>query len=838
MDRTMKTKLSIITLALLPCLAAAKVPDVGVMQQQDAATSDSLIVKYKKNATPAMRKHARSLVRAKISDLNNDEIDDSYTSLLSGRLAKFKVAGMSTKEAIERLKSHQAIEYVEPDYKVSITNVPNDPRFDELWGLHNVGQSGGTVDADIDAPEAWTISIGSRDVVVGVIDTGVDYSHNDLASNMWVNTAEIAGDGIDNDGNGYIDDIYGINAITDSGDPMDDQGHGTHVSGTIGASGNDAIGVVGVNHEVSIVGCKFLAADGTGSTSGAIKCIDYMISLKNSGVNLRVLNNSWGGGGFSQALADAIDASEAADILFVAAAGNDALDNDLNPHYPSSYEHDSILSVASTDRNDAMSSFSQWGLTSVDLGAPGTAILSTVPGNAYSSYSGTSMATPHVAGAAALALSVNPDLTALELKELLMSSGDANAALQGKTVAGTRLNVNQALIDADPTPGFKLSVSPLSQEITAGESASYTFSVGSIANWDGDVAFALTGNLDSASLSQNTARPGEEVQLVVPTTEETQWGEYEFTVTATSDDRVKESTVKLMVKPMGLNDFTYSSDENIAIPDNAPEGVSSVITIADELTVFNTVADVNISHTWSGDLIVKLISAQGTTITLQNKEGGSSDDIIKSFTSDAFNGEVATGDWALHVQDTAGADTGNINGWSLTLSAIGEVSPQPPRASFSVETQGLTASFTDSSTDANNDITQWQWSFGDGATSTDASPLHAYAVAGSYEVELTVTDSEGNTNASTQTVVVSDVEIELSLKRANKSRLGTMRVELSWQQVGAQSLNVYRNGELVGTTSDNGRYRDYVRGATLPAYDYQVCVTENVCSNIVTVTFN
>ena len=173
MDRTMKTKLSIITLALLPCLAAAKVPDVGVMQQQDAATSDSLIVKYKKNATPAMRESiARSLVRAKISDLNNDEIDDSYTSLLSGRLAKFKVAGMSTKEAIERLKSHQAIEYVEPDYEASIANVPNDPRFDELWGLHNVGQSGGTVDADIDAPEAWTISIGSRDVVVGVIDTG------------------------------------------------------------------------------------------------------------------------------------------------------------------------------------------------------------------------------------------------------------------------------------------------------------------------------------------------------------------------------------------------------------------------------------------------------------------------------------------------------------------------------------------------------------------------------------------------------------------------------------------------------------------------------------------
>jgi serine protease len=419
-----------------------------------------------------------------------------------------------------------------------------------------------------------------------------------------------------------------------------------------------------------------------------------------------------------------------------------------------------------------------------------------------------------------------------------MTSGDANAALEGKTVAGTRLNVNQALIDADPTPGFKLSVSPLAQEITAGEVATYTFSVGSIANWNGDVEFTLAGNLDSASLSHSSARPGDDVLLTVNTTEDTQWGEYEFTVTATSTEKVKEYTVKLLVKPLGLNDFTYSSNESVAIPDNSQEGANSVISIADSLTIFDTVADVDISHTWSGDLIVRLISAQGTVVTLQNKQGGSDDDIVKRFTSAAFNGEVATGDWTLNVEDTAGSDVGTINGWSLTLSAIGEVSPQPPRASFSVETQGLTASFTDSSTDANNDITQWQWNFGDGATATDASPVHAYAVAGSYEVQLTVTDSEGNTDTSTQTVVVSDVEIELSLKRANKSRLGTMRVELSWGSVGADALNVYRNGELIDMTSDNGRYRDYVRGATLPAYDYQLCVTENVCSNIVTVTFN
>jgi subtilisin family serine protease/subtilisin-like proprotein convertase family protein len=834
----MKTKLSIITLALLPCLAAAKLPDANSTTQKVTASSDSIIVKYKKNATPEMRKQARSLVKAKISDLNSDEVDDNFTSLFSGRLAKFKVSGMSAKEAIERLKSHQAIEYVEPDYRVSIAATPNDPRFEDLWGLNNEGQTGGTADADIDAPEAWSISTGSRDVVVGVIDTGVDYSHPDLAANVWVNSGEIAGDGIDNDGNGYVDDVHGINAITDAGDPMDDEGHGTHVSGTIGASGNNGVGIVGVNHDVSIAGCKFLAADGTGSTSGAIKCIDYMVGLKNSGVNLRVLNNSWGGGGYSQALADAITASEEADILFVAAAGNDAVDNDVNPHYPSNYENDNVLSIASTDSRDNMSGFSQWGLTSVDMGAPGSAILSTIPGGGYASYSGTSMATPHVAGAAALVLSVNPDLTTLELKELLMSSGDANAALNGKTVAGTRLNINQALIDADPTPGFKLSVSPVSQQATVGDTVTYTFTIGSIAQWDGDVSLALAADLADASLSATTARPGDEVVLTVATNSETQWGNYDFTVTATTDEQVKEQTVSLMLQPAGLNDFTYTSDESVAIPDNSPEGASSVITVADDLTIFGTTADVDISHTWSGDLVLTLISAQGNEVTLQSNEGGSQDDIVKAFTSSAFNGEVATGDWTLHVEDTAGSDTGTINGWSLTFSAIGEVSPQPPRAGFDVDTQGLTATFVDTSRDANDDISQWSWDFGDGATSTDANPVHAYAESGSYEVELTVTDSENNSDTFTQTVVVSDVEIELSLKRANKSRLDTMRVELNWEEVGAESLSLYRNGELVGTVSDNGRYRDYVRNATLPAYDYQLCVSENVCSNIITVSFN
>lgn len=831
----MKTKLSVLTLALLPFLATANVSDTQV-KHPVSFSDDAVIVKYKNNVSPQVRKQVRGLVKAKISDVNKNEIDDNFSTIMSGQLAKFKLSGITVKEAIELLKNHHAVEYVEPDYRVSIANVPNDPEFSKLWGLHNEGQTGGTFDADIDALEAWAISTGSKDIVVGVIDTGVDYSHSDLAANMWVNPREIAGNGIDDDGNGYIDDVHGINAITGSGDPMDDQGHGTHVAGTIGAAGNNNTGVVGVNHVTSIVGCKFLDAQGSGSTSNAIKCIDYMVSLKNAGVNIRVLNNSWGGGGYSQALADAITASEQADILFVAAAGNDAVDNDQNPSYPANYENESVVSVASTDSRDKMSGFSQWGSTTVDLGAPGSAILSTVPGNGYATYSGTSMAAPHVAGAAALVLSVNPELSTGELKQLLMDSGDDNADLQGKTVSGKRLNANQALEQADPTPGFKLSVTPGSQQVTVGETATYTFEIGSIAQWEGDVELTLTSPLSAAVLSQTTARPGDAVTLSVDTTDE-MWGNYEFSVTATSGDMVKERAVSLMLQPAGLNDYSYRSDENVAIPDNDPQGAYSVINVADDLTIFGTAADVNITHTWSGDLVLTLISAQGTEVTLQSNQGGSEDDIVKTYTTAAFNGEVATGDWTLKVVDTAAADIGNINGWSITFSAIGEVSPQPPKANFEVSTQGLTATFTDASTDVNNDITQWSWSFGDGASSTDPSPIHAYAQAGSYNVELTVTDSEGNTDTFAQTVVVSDVEIELSLKRANKSRLNTMRVDLGWEQVGAQSLSVYRNGELIDTVSDTGRYRDSVRRATLPSYDYKLCVSENVCSNTITVSF-
>lgn len=331
----------------------------------------------------------------------------------------------------QALSALPAVEYIEPVYLWHALVEPDDDDYDQQWAL-----------PEISAPDGWDSQKDSPDVVIAVIDTGVDYDHEDLADNMWRNPDEVPGNGIDDDGNGIVDDVHGANFVpaAPTGDPMDDHNHGTHVAGTIGAVTNNATGVAGVSWQPQIMALKFLSANGSGSTVGAIKAIEYAL-VKGADI----MSNSWGGGGFSQALEDAIEMANDEGILFTAAAGNSNIDNDQTPHYPSSYEVANILAVMATDQANDRAGFSNFGAQSVDVGAPGVSILSTVRNDQYAAFNGTSMATPHVSGVAALLKQQDNTRDAAVLKQLIMENVDQFAGLQGTSVTGGRINLAKAL---------------------------------------------------------------------------------------------------------------------------------------------------------------------------------------------------------------------------------------------------------------------------------------------------------------------------------------------------------------------------------------------------------
>ncbi|MGQ9660706.1 MAG: S8 family serine peptidase [Kiritimatiellia bacterium] len=325
------------------------------------------------------------------------------------------------------------VRYVEPNYIVHALVVPNDPMFLNLWGMQRIR-----------GPEAWDRTTGNPQIVVAVIDTGIRRTHEDLAPNMWANPDEIPGNGLDDDGNGYVDDVYGWDFVNNDNDPNDDHFHGTHVAGTIGAVGNNGLGVVGVNWNVKLVAVKFLSASGSGTLANAVRAVDYTIGLKKY---IRLTNNSWGGGGYSQALKDAIDAADAAGQLFIAAAGNSGSDNDITPTYPSSYDSSNIIAVASIANGGVLSGFSCYGKNSVDIAAPGSAILSTwnTADNAYNTISGTSMATPHVAGACALIWGMQPSLTHMEVRNAILKGAAPNPNLVGRVATDGELDLVRAM---------------------------------------------------------------------------------------------------------------------------------------------------------------------------------------------------------------------------------------------------------------------------------------------------------------------------------------------------------------------------------------------------------
>ena len=438
----------------LPLSSPASLADESAASAQAAGpqyVAGEVIVKFRVGATTASRGAAHAAANASVSEriltarMRAGGDTEGLTVLRTS---------MNVPAAIQTLRANADVEYAEPNYIYQHSATSNDSYYTNgsLWGMYGTGSSPANTYGS-QAAVAWAAGkTNCSSVYIGIIDEGYMYTHEDLAANAGTNPGEIAGNGLDDDGNGYVDDVYGWDFDGNDNSVFDgsDDDHGTHVAGTIGGAGGNGKGVAGVCWSVKLMGAKFLGRRG-GTTANAIKAVDYFTDLKiRHGLKLVATSNSWGGGGFSQALQDAIERANAAGILFIAAAGNSTYNCDTSTAcYPAEYPNANVLTVASITSTGAISSFSNFGATTIDIGAPGSAIWSTVPKSSkgqvissYASYSGTSMATPHVSGAAALYAAYQPSATAAQIKAAILGSAIPTASLAGKTVTGGRLNVS------------------------------------------------------------------------------------------------------------------------------------------------------------------------------------------------------------------------------------------------------------------------------------------------------------------------------------------------------------------------------------------------------------
>lgn len=407
----------------------------GMEESPSPLAADQILIRYKE-ATPES-------VRASICARIGARVLREFRNLGELQLVSLP-DGMTAPAAIKRLRQQPEVLYAEPDYRVTPQAVPDDPEFPSQWGLDSSAYAG-----DIDAPEAWDITTGSKDVVIAVIDSGIDYTHPDLADNLFHNIEECDGDGIDDDGNGYTDDCHGINTREWNSDPWDDDSHGTAVAGVIGAVGNNSIGIAGVNWNVSLLPCRFFDVDGYGTLAGVIGCLDYVAEMKDRGINIVASNNSWNGGVHSQALHDAIRAQMERGILFITSARHNGQDNDKNLIYPCAYDLSNIICTGATMAGDYYAQNSNYGRTTVHLDAPGSNIRSTVPGfyGGYAALDGTSMSAAFVSGVAGLIAADRPGSDWREIRNRILAGGDGMYAK--RTISNRRLNANGALTCSD-----------------------------------------------------------------------------------------------------------------------------------------------------------------------------------------------------------------------------------------------------------------------------------------------------------------------------------------------------------------------------------------------------
>jgi subtilisin family serine protease/subtilisin-like proprotein convertase family protein len=638
-----------------------------------------------------------------------------------------------------------------------VSRIPNDPRFGEQWDWRNTGQNGGTPMDDIHAPQAWDVTTGNRRIVVSVMDTGIDYNHPDLYQNIWINQAEIPltrrshlvdvdGDGLitfadlnnpinqgafkitDVNHDGRIDaadilapmvldaqghdtglggwaypgntldgdtahpnDFVGWNFVDNNNKPYDDNSHGTHVAGTIGAMGNNGLGVAGINWQTSLMAVRFLNGDGNGSLGNFIDGLNYAVAH-----GARISNNSWSGADNSQVLYDAINNARAHGHVFVAAAGNDGTNTDVNPAFPSSFNLDNIVSVAASDRNDHLAGFSNYGAATVDLAAPGVDILSTTPFSSYSVFSGTSMATPHVAGALALVWGLHPTWSYRQVINQVLNTVDRIPALQGKLVTGGRLDLAAAVGTAS-TPGDNGPPQVVDSSAT-----------GPNANSINDVRLTFSKPINPATLTPaavNLTGPnGRPVAVTVRAVAGSGNRQFDLVFATQTASGLYVLSVGAQVRDPAGNPlqpyqktFTvgsnrmFSSSAPVAIPDL---GLAiSAVTVNEDFQVATLQVGVTIHHTYDGDLYVHLQAPDGRDILLSNRRGGAGHDYQNTVFDDqgpvsirigqapftgSFQPEVqlgnlrgmnARGTWRLWVEDRAAGDTGTLLNWSLTFTA-------------------------------------------------------------------------------------------------------------------------------------------------------------------------
>ncbi len=691
----------IVAFWLLVFLLVGHGAQAQLSQPLSPTASNGLIVKFKSTTTRSSRDHLLSTAGLRSVD--------TY-SLVPGLVFARPVAGQKTVNSLAALVDNPNIEYIEPDYLLTIARTPNDPLYNNTYSLNNVGQTGGVANADIDAPEAWDITTG-KNIVIAIIDTGIEANHADLSANLWVNPGEVPGNNIDDDNNGFIDDVNGYDFTNNTGAAIDELGHGTHVAGIVGAVANNGVGGVGVNWLARIMPLRFMNAQGIGATSNAIRAVNYAVAM-----GARVINASWGGGSFSQAMYDTLAAANVAGHVFVTAAGNESNDVDSKLHYPSGYDLPNIISVGSTTAKDEFATFSNYGVITIDLAAPGDRIESTYKGGGYQILSGTSMSTPYVAGAISLLLSVAPNLSVADIRSAILNTVDVLPALKTRVATSGRLNILRALKSVNSnlhlTPiSARLGLNKTLQFNVTGGVGPYSWSVtnsavGSIGAGDGlfvatqagvtriNVKDSMGGSapsgevfVDQLTITPQTAvlQPGASLNLVVtggvapyrfqssaPAVASidtfnsvlTALNSGSVIVTATDQNNIEARTGKIdviSVSPLTISPLSLT----------LPPGASQLFTASGGLP----------PYAWTSQY-PNIASVQVDTGSLTALTVGSTQLMLRdALGSVAVTGtiEVAT----LRVQLAAGAKNSLVAGTTLTLKAVGGSPPYQWRVSDS-----------------------------------------------------------------------------------------------------------------------------------------------------------